>query len=256
VAIPIRINVQAIEKKSLAAEKGELEIHSIFRTLQGEGPFTGVPAIFVRLAGCNLQCPACDTDYTSQRDTLLPETVLQRIRELCDGYSIRLVVITGGEPFRQDITDLCIQLHQAGYTVQIESNGTLEITASLSNYIKCSVLKMVGIQTPWFNIVCSPKTGKVHASLIPYITAWKYVLSADSVYALDGLPLFALEHSASPYVARPITKEFGGVAPVYLQPCDSKDTVINQANMAVCIESSLKYGYIMQLQTHKYLGID
>ena len=44
-----------------------LAINSIFYTIQGEGPFAGSPAVFVRLAGCNLQCPMCDTEYTSRQ---------------------------------------------------------------------------------------------------------------------------------------------------------------------------------------------
>ena len=55
------INKQPIEKREPSYE-GTLQVHSIFKTIQGEGPFCGTPCVFVRLAGCNLQCPACDTD--------------------------------------------------------------------------------------------------------------------------------------------------------------------------------------------------
>ena len=70
-------NSQPIEKRSRDADV--LEVHSIFYTLQGEGPFCGSPAIFIRLAGCNLQCPGCDTDYTSKREHLSPETIVKRL---------------------------------------------------------------------------------------------------------------------------------------------------------------------------------
>src|SRR3954467_9071958 len=58
--------LDAIQTILLVRSDGNsLSIHSIFYTLQGEGPYSGCPAVFMRLAGCNLQCPGCDTDYTS-----------------------------------------------------------------------------------------------------------------------------------------------------------------------------------------------
>ena len=91
------INIQPIEKY-VQAENKMLDVHSIFYTIQGEGPFTGCPAVFVRLAGCNLKCPGCDTDYTSNRTPMTAEQILNKILELASPAT--LVVITGGEPFR------------------------------------------------------------------------------------------------------------------------------------------------------------
>ena len=65
------MNQQAPEKQQLRGD-GLLAVHSIFYTIQGEGPFAGETAVFVRLAGCNLQCPLCDTDYTSDRRMVGP----------------------------------------------------------------------------------------------------------------------------------------------------------------------------------------
>jgi 7-carboxy-7-deazaguanine synthase len=271
--IPIQRNLQAIEKKAYKNQTthikpvNSLDIHSIFRTLQGEGPFTGQPAIFVRLAGCNLQCPACDTDYTSQRRLMTTNDIMTSIHGLMLGYRIKLVVITGGEPLRQNISDLCLHLYQAGFIVQLETNGTFGLPHHLQTLLTDSSKDSLkgnlkdnlnsfnqtsSSKKAWFNIVCSPKTGKTHPSLNPYIVAWKYVLSANSV-AADGLPVLALAHTANPCVARPHQHH---QAPIYLQPCDDKDVKINQLNMTACIESCLKHGYTMQLQTHKYLNIE
>lgn len=238
-----------------------LDIQNIFRTVQGEGPFSGQPAIFIRLAGCNLQCPACDTDYTSQRVLMTIQNIVDCVNDLITGHAIKLIVITGGEPLRQDISQLCSMLYQANYTVQIETNGTFGLPKNLqillNNTLNNTLNNMLNKEkiinkVPWFNIVCSPKTGKTHPSLNPYIVAWKYVLSANSI-ATDGLPILTLGHSASPQIARP---NQGHQAPIYLQACDDKNDADNQLNQAACIESCLKYGYTLQLQIHKYLNIE
>ena len=104
------------------------------------------------------------------------------------------MVITGGEPFRQDLAKLLNVLTDAGYYVQIETNGTLEpadVPYSLVTDIRTGVY-----------VVCSPKAGKVHPRIAEVACCYKYVLSQDSIHA-DGLPLRALEHTASPFVARP-----------------------------------------------------
>ena len=70
-----------------------LKVNEIFYSLQGEGFFTGTPAVFLRLSGCNLKCPFCDTRHESGKLMDFPE-ILAGISE----YPARHVVITGGEP--------------------------------------------------------------------------------------------------------------------------------------------------------------
>jgi 7-carboxy-7-deazaguanine synthase len=111
------VNKQTIEPRTFHSA-GVLEVNSVFETIQGEGPFAGTPATFVRLAGCNLQCQWCDTEYT-KRQTFTAEGVAAQ----CANQ--RLVVITGGEPFRQNIAPLIRQLLSVGHKVQIETNGTI-----------------------------------------------------------------------------------------------------------------------------------
>lgn len=248
------INLQPVEKQ--APNTGEalpLEVHSVFYTIQGEGPFCGQPAVFVRLAGCNLQCPSCDTDYTSQRHSLHASEILELVRiklsECSLYYTLNpwqgpLVVITGGEPFRQQIGVLVRLLVSKGYRVQIETNGTL--------YIE---------NLPWdsITVVCSPKAGKINDKLLPRIDAFKYVMQAGSVDPEDGLPVKALDHSAAPRVARP---PLGNRKPVYLQPMDSTqeyDLIKNEENadnLRACIASCMKHGYTLQLQVHKIIDME
>jgi 7-carboxy-7-deazaguanine synthase len=238
------INIQPIEKLD-AREDESVEVHSIFYTIQGEGPLTGHPAIFVRLAGCNLQCPLCDTEYTSKRERMSPERVVREVSKLHPGP--RLVVITGGEPFRQNITLLCLLLGDSGYQVQVESNGTLPPPPGFPGFDA----------DVW--LVVSPKTGKVHPRTAERANAWKYVAQHHNL-ADDGLPITALDHTAHPRLARP-PADFP-VGAIYLQPVDmpyanhAERVHANNRNQDAVLRSCLEHGYTLQLQIHKILGME
>lgn len=201
--------------------------------MQGEGPFAGTPAVFVRLAGCNLQCPFCDTDYTSGRQQI---TVEQCVTSVLGIRSYGLVVITGGEPFRQNITPLCQALLDVGYTVQIETNGTMFADVDFP---------------PEVVIVCSPKTGGLHHVLQTRVNAWKYVLEAGRVDS-DGLPTSILG------AGRPARPPKGHPGRVYVQPLDygnGLDSAENSANLKAAVQSCMDHGYSLCLQLHKQLGL-
>lgn len=238
------MNQQAPEKAILDAS-ATLELHSIFHTIQGEGPFTGHRAVFVRLAGCNLQCPMCDTDYTSGRTTATPEEILSSVRRYQrDG----LVVITGGEPFRQDITKLCRVLLDAGYFVQIETNGTLPPSFPLLEMCNLDTSQKRGVY-----IVCSPKAGKLNAVLQVAVCAYKYVLTDGDIDWEDGLPIHVLDHSVGKRVARP---HDGFKGTVYVQPCDLKDDTKNFWNLQATSRSVMEHGHTLQLQVHKIINME
>lgn len=210
-----------------------LDVHSVFYTIQGEGPFTGNPAVFIRLAGCNLQCPGCDTDYTGGIGKVSIDRVITFVEKLNE--AAKLVVITGGEPFRQNITPLVSLLQLHNFNVQVETNGTLPPSKEFPNGV---------------TIVCSPKSGKVNIELEKIVSCYKYVLSSNSISAYDGLPLFVLSHSASPQVARPINGK-----KVYLQPMDTYNEDENKKNLKACVDSCMKYGHTLQIQLHKIIGV-
>ena len=100
-----------------------LDIVNIFSTIQGEGPYAGVPAIFIRLGGCNLKCNFCDTEFDNFTKTKIDD-ILKEV-SLLAGNITKLIIITGGEPLRQDITELCELLITQKFDVQIETNGTI-----------------------------------------------------------------------------------------------------------------------------------
>lgn len=250
----MHINIQPIERFSDPDNGATLRVHSIFHTIQGEGPLCGHPAVFVRLAGCNLQCPQCDTEYTGPETTpqdahgvrtFMVSDIVSRVRSFHSGP--RLVVITGGEPFRQNITSLCLALIDEDYQVQIETNGTLPpppgFPANRGAYWE---------QGAW--VVVSPKTGKVHPRTEEIAVAWKYVLSAGKVNEEDGLPITALNHTAHPMVSRP-PLGFERSA-IYVQPADEKDPEVNARNLDAVIRTCMKHGYTLQLQIHKLLNLE
>jgi organic radical activating enzyme len=100
-----------------------LQLAEIFYSIQGEGAFSGTPAVFVRLAGCNLSCDFCDTDY-SLKFFAAVDDVVRRVREI--GGNCPMVILTGGEPLAQRETLALIDaLRRDGRRVHIESNGTI-----------------------------------------------------------------------------------------------------------------------------------
>jgi len=100
-----------------------LHLSEIFYSVQGEGTWTGTPAVFVRLAGCNLACDFCDTDYATKSIASVDD-VVRLVRET--GGDCPTVILTGGEPLAQAHALALIEaLRRDGRRVHIESNGTI-----------------------------------------------------------------------------------------------------------------------------------
>jgi 7-carboxy-7-deazaguanine synthase len=234
------INIQPIEKIESGGPDGSgLDVHSIFPTIQGEGPFVGQPAIFIRLAGCNLQCPLCDTEYTEGRQRLSVPAIFDAVQEHIRTFA-PLIVITGGEPMRQRNLDTLVSyLLDRGFRVQIETNG--------------SVFKSLPYSNEDLTVVCSPKTGKLAPKMPQVIDAYKYIIKAGDVDWTDGLPIHALDHSNSGRVARPWA--FIDRARVYVQPCDTQDAKTNAESLQAAIKSCRDFGYTLCLQTHKIINL-
>jgi len=101
-----------------------VEVCELFESIAGESSQAGQPALFIRLAGCNLRCSWCDTRYALEAGTPLP---IARLVELTRDSRCRLVIVTGGEPLHQAATgELCSELLAAGKRVQVETNGSLD----------------------------------------------------------------------------------------------------------------------------------
>ena len=232
-------NQQTIEKQDLQHD-GALQVFRIWKTIQGEGPWAGRPAIFVRLSGCNLQCPQCDTDYTSKRELMPVDSLMNSILVVCPRTT--LIVITGGEPFRQNIKPFVASLLKCGYDVQIETNGTLWLD-DFENLMNSHLM-----------IVCSPKTAKVHPNILKFATAWKYVVETGHVGS-DGLPTRVLGSPCQ--VARPgMLFHNSTKRRVYVQPLDEQNEQENRRHQATALSICLNHGYTFCMQQHKLLGLD
>lgn len=219
-------------------------INEIFQTIQGEGVFTGLPAIFVRLQGCPVGCPWCDTRHTWVVDParevgvqavldcsnesdgwskMSTEQILASFQQL--GYQARHVVITGGEPCLYDLQDLSAALIEAGYQVQIETSGTSEIQTHEQTWVTVS---------PKINM----KGGlPVLVSALERANEIKHPVATERhVEELDAL------------LATARLRENVVIA---LQPISQKPRA-TQLAMATCIVRNWR----LSIQTHKYLDID
>jgi 7-carboxy-7-deazaguanine synthase len=120
-------------------------ITEIFRSIQGESSYAGLPCIFVRLTGCNLRCHWCDTAYAFHGGTKMElDEVMDSVARLAAPSSTRLVELTGGEPLLQpECPTLAERLVAAGYEVMIETSGERPVEV-----LPREVIKIVDVKCP------------------------------------------------------------------------------------------------------------
>ncbi|MFA6591951.1 MAG: 7-carboxy-7-deazaguanine synthase QueE [Bacteroidales bacterium] len=105
-----------------------MRINEIFYSLQGEGRWTGTPMVFIRFSGCNLKCSFCDTDHSKHIELSVGE-IINEARKI--GGECHRVCLTGGEPSLQISEKLIAALHENGYKIHIETNGTTDLPAGI-----------------------------------------------------------------------------------------------------------------------------
>ncbi|MCR4813003.1 MAG: 7-carboxy-7-deazaguanine synthase QueE [Bacteroidales bacterium] len=193
-----------------------MKVNEIFYSLQGEGFNAGTPAVFVRFAGCNLQCPFCDTDFAVGTEMTEEDIAAQVVR-----YPASLVVITGGEPSLQLTESLVDALHRQGRRVAVETNGTHPLPSNVD----------------W--ITLSPKDtflGMVASPILTEVDELKVVF--------DGIHQPVIYENIKVRHAR------------FLQPCDTGDPqrngiIVNQVVEYVKANPQWR----LSLQIHKMIGI-
>jgi 7-carboxy-7-deazaguanine synthase len=124
IARPKTTGAAAPEAKTMAATT--LRVTEVFLSLQGETSRTGLPTVFIRLAGCPLRCRWCDTPYSFQGgQTVSLAGLLAQVGE----FGVATVCVTGGEPLAQKNTPaLLTALCDAGYSVSLETSGALDVS--------------------------------------------------------------------------------------------------------------------------------
>lgn len=198
-----------------------MRVNEIFYSLQGEGYHAGRPAVFVRFSGCNLQCPFCDTQH--EAGTEMSEQEIVAAAKLLTPHSSLLpplLVITGGEPALQLTATLVALLHQEGFRVAVETNGTLPLPPNVD----------------W--VTLSPKSLWLGPDAAPVLQ------EADELKVLfDG------QHAPSAY-------DYIEAAHRFLQPMDTGDADHNAAIIRQAVDYCLEHPqWRLSLQIHKILDI-
>ena len=194
-------------------------VNDIFYSLQGEGHNTGRAAVFIRFAGCNLRCSFCDTEFDTYREMTAEEIVAS-----INTYSARFVVLTGGEPTLQVDEAFVDLLHQYGFEVAMESNGTRPAPNNLD----------------WLTV--SPK---ISGEKWKVESGWRLPDEVKVVFDEDTVPETYLP-SPSPLRLSPI---------LYLQPCDTGNAERNAIIINRCIDYIKEHPqWRLSLQTHKLIG--
>ncbi len=192
-----------------------MRVNEIFYSLQGEGFYVGVPSVFIRLSGCNLQCSFCDTTHQSFTDMSESE-----IADVVAQYPAQHVVITGGEPSLQLTASLIELLHSLGKEVAVETNGTHLLPENVD----------------W--ITLSPKDAFITSASAKVVL--KHCNEMKVVFAGNELPNYddiACDH----FFLQPC--DVGD---------EGKNKEIVEATIAYCLQHPK---WRLSLQTHKLVGI-
>lgn len=210
-------------------------VNEVFYSIQGEGVRVGVPSIFVRFTGCNMRCSVqagdkspggfdCDTEFESGRK-VTAEELLQWIQHEHNEWHINpAIVFTGGEPGLQVDADLCTFLHDAGYFLCIETNGSVDLKAKCAGCFSCG--------TALDFITVSPKVAE-HAIKQTQANEVRYVRGYGQ--ALPKTEIQATHYCISP--------AFDGV-------------VVTPDTMAWCIKLVKENPrWRLSVQTHKLLNV-
>ena len=202
-----------------------LKTIEIFASIQGEGSRQGQPTLFVRLGGCNLRCPFCDTKYARRGGAALPVgDILGVVGLFRETYPARWACLTGGEPLLQDIGPLVRGLKAEGLRVQIETNGTIAPRPAAD----------------WYTVSPKPPAYRFHPLFVKKAREVKLVVSRDLAYG----------------TVRSIRRAFPAAVPLLLQPQSNSRWSARKA--ADLLHRAVRDGLgdvRISAQLHKVLGL-
>ncbi|NNM40687.1 7-carboxy-7-deazaguanine synthase QueE [Vibrio diazotrophicus] len=215
----------------------------MFETIQGEGVFTGVPAVFVRLQECPVGCAWCDTKQTweaNEQDQLSFDQIIvktgdspnwcsasaQQIIAMyqSQGYTAKHIVITGGEPCIYDLVPLTQAFDEIGCQCQIETSGTFEVRATKDTWVTVSP-----------KVAMKGKLPVIESALLRANEIKHPVATDKDIENLDQL-LQSANVPESTVIA--------------LQPISQKPRATQ-----LCIDTCVARNWRLSIQTHKYLSI-
>jgi 7-carboxy-7-deazaguanine synthase len=219
------------------------KVNEIFQTIQGEGFFTGTPAVFIRLQGCPVGCAWCDTkqtwyaqpqDYRSCGEILLKNqesstwcklTAAEMVETYrTQGYTAKHIVITGGEPCLYPLIELTEAFEKTGCRCQVETSGTSEVRVSQQTWVTVSPKIAMKGRLP------------VLSSALQRANEIKHPVGTENdIVQLDQL-LAQTKLNRDTIVA--------------LQPISQK-----QRATELCIRVCTERNWCLSIQTHKYLNI-
>lgn len=234
----------------------KLYVSEIFKSIDGEGFHAGQVTVFVRLFGCNLRCPWCDTKTTwtgeahkrvyGHRPTWMTvQEIIDKVEELEQNMPIKSICLTGGEPLMEEnkelVTELIDRLIPLQYAINIETNGAIDYSYWLNEYAR-----------PWPSDVYGNRTG------MSLITDWKLPSSKmndkmiqSNLKILREYDLIKCVISDDPEDWKAFEEQVcksGTRAKIYLSPCFGRVTMHKIPEFII---AHPEYNITAQLQQHK-----
>lgn len=197
----------------------EFPVMEYFYSVQGEGVFTGHPAFFIRLGGCDVGCVWCDVKDSWDADKHPKKSIDFLISE-AQKHPSKIVIVTGGEPAMYDLSEMCLRFHSAGFRMHIETSGAYPIIGNFD----------------W--VTFSPKKFKAPIS--------------EAASMADELKVVVFNKSDFKWA-----EEHQALVPskckLYLQPEWDKREEMQPLIFNYVLQNPI---WNISLQTHKYLGVD
>ncbi|MCD6408333.1 7-carboxy-7-deazaguanine synthase QueE [bacterium] len=194
-------------------------ISEIFYSIQGEGLLQGIPMVFIRLAGCNLRCPFCDTKYAWEKGNNKKDVgeIINEVKK----FRCKKVCITGGEPYLQDLKILVSSLKKLNFWISIETNGTI----------------WQEIEVDWITVSPKIEGRNYHKDgfdrkFLEVANEFKYVITGEEIFE---------------FISRDIK------CPVILQPVDNDLKIAEK--IIKFLKKERKENFYLRLQLHKILKI-
>ncbi len=226
-------------QRELCAVSDTFAINEVFESLQGEASYAGTPSVFLRLQGCDVGCPWCDTKHTWALDEgkrISAEAMqakeadsdsfarmdLAAIMATIDTFTARHIVITGGEPAIYDLEPLTQAVLDSGRSVQIETSGTQALRVAANTFVTVSPkIDMPGGFAVLDSALARADELKLPVGKLADIAAFEALIAGKDVTPL-----------------------------VWLQPISR-----SKKATALCVDEAIKRNWRVSVQIHAFLGL-